>query len=111
MNRKFNNRSKERHTFWTKTIQVWEESNLTQAEYCRKNSLDEQLFSKWKIRLYKSNKKDLAKFVEIKPDPEDIISVRDDIELIIKDVYKIKIKPDFDRENLKRILSILGGEK
>jgi hypothetical protein len=111
MNQKFNKRSNERYIFWAQTIQTWMESNLTQSEYCRKNNLDEQLFSKWKIRLQKANKKKSVKFVEIKTGSSDAFSSKDDIELVVNDKYKIKIKPDFNKDSLKNILSLLGDEK
>ena len=107
MEQKINNRSAERQSFWARHIEFWKNSNSTQAEYCRENNLDEHLFSKWKIRLNKSKKKKSEKFIEIKS-PENIL-IKDDIELVVKDKYKIKLKPDFDKESLKEILSMLEG--
>ena len=43
-----------RYEYWTKQIQQWENSRLTQTKYCRKNNLCQRQFSLWKGKLTES---------------------------------------------------------
>jgi hypothetical protein len=95
-----------RWEFWKDQIKSWEESSLSQAEYCRGKSLDKRLFSKWKNRLLKVNENNL---VEIPIEVKGGFSHSDDIELIIKDRYKIKVYSNFNRETLKRLIETIEG--
>jgi len=42
-------------TFWKKQIQGWQESGLTQVEYCRTHNLIPHRFTYWKQKLVKKN--------------------------------------------------------
>lgn len=95
-----------RWTFWKEQIKAWEESDLSQAEYCRGKSLDNRLFSKWKNRLLKANENNL---VEIPFEVKDGFLKSDDIELIIKDRYKIKVHSNFNSETLKKLIQAIEG--
>ena len=36
--------------FWRKHVSLWEQSNLSQAEYCRQHNLGATTFSNWKYK-------------------------------------------------------------
>jgi len=42
-------------TFWKKKIQGWQESGLSQVEYCRTHNLIPHRFTYWKQKLVKKN--------------------------------------------------------
>jgi hypothetical protein len=86
---------------WVKLIGEWEKSGLSQAEFCRQNTLDQHLFSKQKI---KHGKESESGFIEIKFKNTDIDS---GIE-VIAGRFAIKIKPDFDKILLKQVLEVIG---
>jgi len=92
-----------RQDFWSVHIKSWKSSGQSQSEYCRRNNLDINLFSKWKHRNVN------AGFIEVKAKVPKHIDYYDFIEISVHDDYKIKIKPNFDEETLRRVLSLLGG--
>ncbi len=90
--------------FWENHYNNWKAGSLSQSEYCRQNSLNSNSFSNWKIKFEKVK----TNFVEIDFSPS-FLSNDGDLELIIKGIYKLKLKPDFNQELLKKVLSILDG--
>ena len=42
--------------YWTGHVNRWKESDITQAEYCKKNRIKQTSFSYWVNRLKKSDK-------------------------------------------------------
>jgi hypothetical protein len=106
MNKKIRKQKNKRQDFWSDHIRSWKFSGLSQSEYCRKNNLDINLFSKWKRRFLN------AGFVEVKAKISKIPKIPNTypvIEVEVNGIYRLKIKPDFDVETTKKILSILGG--
>lgn len=41
----------DRWDYWKKQIEQWQQSGLSQAEFCRQNGLVKQQLSKWKVKL------------------------------------------------------------
>jgi hypothetical protein len=101
--------SDKRKIFWAGHIEEWNNSGLSQAEYCRQKNLNPNIFSKWKIKsVGKEDCVDLESannFIEVQI-PEK--NQESEIELVIKDIFKIKLKRDFDRAALKDVLQIIG---
>ncbi len=98
-----------RFEFWSEQIRLWKESSLSQAEYCKNNNLDQQLFSKWKIRILKINNNQQVNFVKIKPKVKKEYFESEYIKLIIKDKYAINIHSGFNKETLKNLLETIEG--
>lgn len=44
-------RAYRRESFWRKHIELWRESGLIQAEYCREQNISAKTFSRWRIKL------------------------------------------------------------
>lgn len=86
---------------WNVIISDWEKSNLSQAQYCKLNNLNQNLFSKWKIKL---SDRGGINFVEVKL-PEQIT---DQMLYIQIGKCTIKVKPDFNKNLLKEVLEIIG---
>lgn len=87
---------------WLKLIEEWKKSGLSQAEYCRQNTLDQNLFSKQKKKVL-NNGKDHG-FIEVQLVDKDYESSID----LSSGNFTIKVKPDFDKVLLKQILEIIG---
>lgn len=108
MNAKENQSNQARFEYWQNQIILWEESKIKQAEYCRRNNLNKQLFSKWKKRLENGAGKEMS-FIEVPIKIKSFNNNKNAIELAIKDIYKIKLYSDFDPSLLKKILAAVEG--
>lgn len=91
----------EKQVFWTGHVAKWNDSGLSQAEYCRQNKLNPNLLSKWKQNLKDGEIKD---FVEI---PVSAIENESVIELVVRDIYKVQLKDGFDPNLLKKVIKVL----
>jgi transposase-like protein len=89
--------------FWENHVLTWLQSGQNQSQYCRSSNLNQNAFSKWKLKLQNSNE---TTFVEIPF--ENSTGSESELELIIRNDYKIKINSDFDTELLKKLLAVLG---
>ena len=98
--------NEERIEFWKNHYKLWEESSLSQAEYCRQNNLNKQLFSKWKNKI--SNNSENMKLVEIPISNLAIETLGNEMELIINDSVKIKLNINYNEELLQKILKTFG---
>jgi len=95
--------------FWEEHIKNWSKKGISQAEYCRQNKLNQDTFSKWKMKIGKrvdnSFVESANNFIEVKiPETTD----ESEIELVVKDIFKLKLKPDFNSRLLKDVLKIIG---
>ena len=108
---KLNQISLKRQNFWQDQFDSWRKSGLSQSGYCRQNKIDQQLFSKWKNKLLKIKGNTESRFVRIPKKILNDLSSPSEIELTIKDQYKIKVNPGFNPETLKKLLSILEDKQ
>jgi len=46
----------EKGQYWARYVQEWQQSNLTQSEYCRNQNISVSTFSRWKQKLYRNEK-------------------------------------------------------
>ncbi len=97
---------RQKRKFWQAHIKAWKDSNLSQAEYCRKQGLKAHRLGYWINK--KSEKPDhpLA-LVEI---PIQKMPVRNNaaLRLTIGNHYQIEIDDHFSPVTLERILLTLG---
>ncbi len=96
--------------YWQKQIESWEQSKLTQAEYCRRNGFKISKFLYWKTKLRKSPKPNLS-FVQI---PVQAInesnfseSNTSHIRIAIRGRFQVDIGPGFDPGTLQRLIYTL----
>ena len=96
--------------FWQSHIDSWTISGLSQAEYCRQNSLKRHQFAYWKKRL---QKEDLPiEFVQI---PEETVAsiatpgnTGSSLRLTVSSRFTIDVPDNFTPDTLDKILCILG---
>ena len=66
--------------FWEEHINRWNKRGISQAEYCRNNNLNQNMFSKWKNKIIPKNVVKANEFVELKVSE---ITKESEIEVII----------------------------
>ena len=91
--------------FWQEHINNWEKSGKSQSEYCRLNNLNINNFSKRKIKINSNTTPDKNDFIRYEVSE---VSKKSEIEVVIKDIYKIKLVSGFDDNLFKKILKSIG---
>jgi len=86
---------------WVKLIGEWKKSGESQADFCRQNNLNQNMFSKQKRKLEDYEE---PCFVEVKFENKNSEA---NIELVAGR-FSIKIKSDFNKVLLKEILEVIG---
>lgn len=93
---------------WPKHIKQWQESELSQADYCRQFGLNEKLLSLYKKKFTKSSIAKNKNFVKI---PKRIMTVPPSneypYELSLPGKMNIRIRNNFNPASLKIIIKML----
>jgi len=101
--------SKRKRNYWKRHIDGWQESGLSQSEYCRQHDLKEHLFFYWKKRIVKPAE---TKFVFL-----DLGSISETgfakpgcpLGLVVSNGLKIEIGAGFDPQLLRQLIITLRG--
>lgn len=97
--------------FWRKHVDGWQESGLSQAEYCRQHKLSVGAFWHWKRRyLDQGEEPSPDKTPEIVPIPVQQLTITEARQPIILHAsgYQIELSGDFCRSTLVKLLETLG---
>ena len=86
---------------WTKHLEKWELSGLSQNEYCRRNDLRPNQFTYWKSKLKKQAQ------TRIIPVPMPLTCSSPGLKLNIGLDLQIEIPDDFSQATLERVLTTL----
>ena len=100
----------QKRIYWKEHIDHWQQTGLTQAEYCRRHDLKHHQLVYWKKRFIKSES-DIS-FVPLKLDELlDIPAQPDDasLSLVIDSHFKIDIRAGFDASLLRKLILALRG--
>ena len=98
----------EKRKFWKELIHHWQESGLTQTEYCRIHNLTPHQFTYWKKRIVKPPETPIS-LVQVNmkssfnPNPLHHSPLR----LIIGEQYRIEIDRGFDPATLQQLIFTL----
>ena len=100
----------QKRIYWKQHIDSWQETGLTQAEYCRRNNLKHHQLVYWKKRFLKTEAG--VSFVPLKL--EDLLDMpgqphHASLCLVINDQFKIEIKAGFDALLLRQVIVALRG--
>ena len=100
----------QKRSYWKQHIDSWQETGLTQIEYCRRNNLKHHKLVYWKKRFLKTETD--VSFVPIKL--EDLLDIPAPPEsaslfLAINNYFKIEIRPGFDAQLLRELIFVLRG--
>jgi hypothetical protein len=100
----------QKRNYWKQHIDSWQETGLTQAEYCRRHNLRHHQLVYWKKRF--SHTETGVSFVPLKlenlwdaPAPPDRASLC----LVINTHFKVEIRAGFDAQLLRQLIFALRG--
>jgi len=100
----------QKRTYWKQHIESWQETGLTQTEYCRRHNLKHHQLVYWKKRFLKTETS--VSFVPLKL--EDLLDIpnqpdRSALCLVINNHFKIEIRHGFDAQLLRQLIFALRG--
>ena len=96
---------KEKQDFWKTHIEFWQQSKLTQAEYCRRNSLSIKSFGYRKRRMLGSQEQSLLFVpVTIQAEPVTTFHSESPLQLVLLNGLKVEIADDFNSVLLKKLI-------
>ena len=100
----------QKRSYWKQQIEQWQQSGLSQAEYCRRNNLKHHQLVYWKRRCLKTETE--VSFVPVRlealldiPAPADQASLT----VIIDNQFKVEIVAGFDPQLLRQVVTALRG--
>jgi hypothetical protein len=100
----------QKRSYWKQQIEQWQQSGLTQAEYCRRNNLKHHQLVYWKKR-YLNTQSDvsfaavqLEELLDI-PTPADQASLT----VVIDKQFKVEVTEGFDPQLLRQLIVALRG--
>jgi hypothetical protein len=100
----------QKRSYWKHHIDSWQETGLSQAEYCRRHNLKHHQLVYWKKRFL--NTETAVSFVPIKL--EDLLDIpaqpdRASLCLVINNQFKVEIRAGFDAQLLRQLIFALPG--
>ncbi len=100
----------QKRTYWKRHINSWQETGLTQVEYCRQHDLKHHQLVYWKRRFLKTETD--VSFVSLKLD--DLLDIptqpeRTTLSLVINNHFKVEIRHGFDAQLLRQLILALRG--
>ena len=101
----------QKRTYWKQHIDSWQQTGLTQAEYCRRHNLKHHQLVYWKKRFLKTETD--VSFVPLKL--EDLLDIPSSgpehasLTLVIDNQFKIQIRAGFDAQLLRQLIFALRG--
>jgi hypothetical protein len=96
--------------FWKEQIEHWQQSGLSQTEYCRRHGLKRHRLAYWKKRFLKAASD--VSFVPVRLDNVPDIPtqpVTAPLSVIINHHFKIEIRSGFDTRLLRQVIVALQG--
>ena len=100
----------QKRSYWKQHIDSWQETSLTQAEYCRRHNLKHHQLVYWKKRF--SHTETGVSFAALKL--EDLLDIpappdRAPLCLVINNYFKVEIRAGFDAQLLRQLIFALRG--
>ena len=96
-----------RRRSWREHVRKWQESGLTQAEYCRRNGIDRWRMLYWKKRFSQSEPE--ISFVEIGLSPSCMAQRSHFLRVWVSGRHLIEIESGFDPAVLQQVVCALEG--
>ena len=97
--------------FYQKHLTNWKGTALSQAEYCRRNSLVRHRFAYWKRKLFKEEGQ--IKFAElpVSLSEQSVPFIRDNVfstlRLMVDSRFSLEIPDQFSQDTLTKVLQVL----
>jgi hypothetical protein len=98
----------QKRTYWKQHIDSWQQTGLSQTEYCRRHNLKHHQLVYWKKRFLKTET--AVTFAALQLD--DLLDIprqpqRAPLSLVINDSFKIEISAGFDAQLLRQLIFAL----
>ena len=102
-------KNRKKALFWADHIKRWEESGLSQIDYCRANGLSRHHFTYWKCK--NNRKNNPVKFVSVVTQSSATSSPSsiEPLKVHVGDNYRIEVGEGFSEETLTRLIKTLSG--
>jgi hypothetical protein len=97
---------KEKRKFWENHIQAWQQSGLTQVEYCRQNHLKDHRWWYWRKRILKGTEPDVT-FVPLRFSSSKISS--SDVSVLTPNGYRIEFDNGCDFSKVQQLIAAIRG--
>ena len=98
--------SKDKRKFWENHIQAWQQSGLTQVEYCRENHLKNHQWWYWRKRISHPSDTDVT-FVPLRFSSSKISQAG--IRVVTPNGYRIELDHGFDFSKLRQLITAVRG--
>jgi hypothetical protein len=100
----------QKRTYWKQHIDSWQETGLSQTEYCRQHNLKHHQLVYWKKRFLKTETD--VSFVPLRL--EDLLDIpaqpdHTSLCLVVNNHFRIEIRPGFDAQLLRQLIVALRG--
>jgi hypothetical protein len=100
----------QKRRYWKNQIEQWQQTGLTQAEYCRRNNLKHHQLVYWKKRYLKTQTEVSFAAVQI----EDLLDIpastdQASIAVVIDTQLKVEVTEGFDPQLLRQVIAALRG--
>lgn len=97
-----------KQAFWNRHIETWQQSGLTQVDYCQKHDLNKHTFLYWKAKWNKSEMTRPLLPVSILNEIHSTTSpVSSGISISISKGLEVTLDVGFDSETLSRLIDVL----
>ena len=102
------NTRQSKRTSWSRHINTWQKSGLTQVQYCLKNQLNKHTFTYWKSKLTKQPSLPSFLPVTLRPDiRQDSSSLHSGLVLSFNDRFSIELENGFNSDTLLKLIHLL----
>jgi len=99
----------QKRIYWKQQIEQWQQTGLSQAEYCRRNNLKHHQLVYWKKRYVETQTEVSFAAVQL-ADLFDIpTSDQASLAVVIDHHLKVEIKEGFDPQLLRQVIAVLRG--
>ena len=96
--------------FWSKHVEAWRASGLTQAEYCRRHKIAKGSLGYWSSTL-KGQRRPASELVQVGTTEVQEAKRSPAIELAVGGRYLLRLWAGTDRDHLRQVLSVLEGQQ
>ncbi|MHB8483354.1 MAG: IS66 family insertion sequence element accessory protein TnpA [Nitrospiria bacterium] len=97
-----------KNKFWQAHVKGWEQSGISQAEYCRSKGLSLRCFGYWKKKYFRKPPMAFVP-VAVKTSPFPVGLSASSLKLLTRTGFGIEIGDGFKPETLRRLLDTLAG--
>lgn len=97
-----------KQAYWRDQVSQWQESGLSQVQYCQNNHLNKHTFIYWKTKFERQQSKLSLLPVTVRANHRDLSSSNHSgIVLSFNDRIRVQLEADFNPNTLSRLIDLL----